>query len=308
MSLPDIPVIDIAQLDSPHTRRALDAACREWGFFHVINHGIAATTIAALHSAMASFFLQPLANKQTVERTRENPWGFYDRELTKNRKDWKEVYDIGRADGGLQVPQWPQDLPDFRQQVMRYYSASHQLCLRLMTAIAANLNTAPSKLTQCFGDNQTSFLRLNYYPPCPEGMQKNSLGIHPHTDAGALTCLSQDDQAGLEILHRGDWTLIEPVADALVINIGDIMQVWSNDHYHAVQHRVATNCSATRFSAPFFFNPGNDTDYQPLEQMTSADNPPRYRAINWGEFRRLRADGDYADFGEEVQISQYRIH
>ena len=90
-----------------------------------------------------------------------------------------------------------------------------------------------------------------------------------------------------------------------MINLGDIVQVWSNDRYLAALHRVLANSDTPRYSAPFFFNPAYAANYAPLESVCQ-NQAPRYRAINWGEFRGLRAAGDYADYGEEVQISHYR--
>ncbi len=116
----------------------------------------------------------------------------------------------------------------------------------------------------------------------------------------------QDAQPGLEVFRNQRWHLVEPRADALVINIGDIVQVWSNDRYRASLHRVVADESAERFSAPFFFNPAYDMNYAPLPSSIDAQHPARYSAINWGEFREQRAAGDYADYGEEVQISDYR--
>jgi isopenicillin N synthase-like dioxygenase len=131
------------------------------------------------------------------------------------------------------------------------------------------------------------------------------LGINHHTDAGALTLLLQDEQPGLEVFHDGAWKLVEPLPDALVVNIGDIVQVWSNDQYRAPLHRVLANADAERFSVPFFFNPAYSTVYAPLPSTVDTQRPPRYRPINWGEFRAHRAAGDYADAGEYHQISHY---
>ncbi|MCH8960294.1 MAG: pantetheine-phosphate adenylyltransferase [Bacteroidetes bacterium] len=158
-------------------------------------------------------------------------------------------------------------------------------------------------LNRDFKPSHTSFLRMNYYPVCPTpefpaGLDKPSsghLGINHHTDAGAVTVLLQDDQAGLEVYRGKQWHLVETRSDALVINIGDIVQVWSNDLYHAPLHRVRANAKAERFSVPFFFNPAYQSDYAPLPTMVDSKQPARYRAINWGKFRALRAGGDYAD-------------
>jgi len=87
----------------------------------------------------------------------------------------------------------------------------------------------------------------------------------------------------------------------LLVNIGDILQVWSNDKYLAPVHRVQTNNLQERYSMPFFLNPSYGTNYAPV------DGQPKYKTINWGEFRARRSEGDYSDQGKEVQISDYRI-
>ncbi len=112
---------------------------------------------------------------------------------------------------------------------------------------------------------------------------------------------------GLEVLRDGAWHGVAPRAGALVVNIGDIVQVWFNDRYRAAVHRAVTHAARDRYSAPFFFNPSYDARYAPLPATVDAQRPARYRPIAWREFRALRAAGDYADLGEEVQIHHYRL-
>ncbi|MDX1412194.1 MAG: 2OG-Fe(II) oxygenase family protein, partial [Nitrospirales bacterium] len=100
---------------------------------------------------------------------------------------------------------------------------------------------------------------------------------------------------------------VEPMAGALVVNIGDIVQVWSNDRYRAPLHRVLPSAARDRYSLPFFLNPSYEAEYSPLPELTNESSPPRYRTINWGEFRWNRQQGDFADYGSENQISDYRI-
>jgi isopenicillin N synthase-like dioxygenase len=310
-----VPVIDIDDLDNPRTRRALDGACREWGFFQVVAHGIDRGVSDALQGQARAFFALPAPIKQTISRSAGNPWGYYDRELTKNTPDWKQIYDYGPGDGATQLPQWPAAAGSFRPAVLDHYRACERLAFRLLRAISLNLGMPADHLAAGFRPQHTSFLRLNHYPVCPTparpaGLQtptSGHLGINHHTDAGALTVLLQDDQPGLEVYRDGAWHLVEPRADALVINIGDIVQVWSNERYRAALHRVIASAHAERLSAAFFFNPAYATDYAPLPALLDAAHPPLYRSINWGEFRRLRAAGDYADCGEEVQIAHYRM-
>lgn len=86
-----------------------------------------------------------------------------------------------------------------------------------------------------------------------------------------------------------------------------MVRVWSNGIYHAPLHRVLANKTSERYSFPFFFAPSYDTIIQPLEQCVTKERPLRYRPINWGYFRSQRFAGDYADVGEEIQITHYEI-
>jgi isopenicillin N synthase-like dioxygenase len=197
--------------------------------------------------------------------------------------------------------------------VQAFYEACDTLALRMLEVVSINLGMPAGSLEQYFRPAHTSFLRLNYYPKCPkpvrpEGVAVASdgyLGVNHHTDAGAITLLLQDDQRGLEVLKDNAWHLVEPRRDALVVNIGDIAQVWSNDRYRAALHRGLASADAERFSVAFFSNPSYSAVYEPLPSTIDASNPPRYRPINWGEFRSHRTAGDYADHGEYHQISHY---
>jgi isopenicillin N synthase-like dioxygenase len=305
-----VPVIDIGDLMSAPALGAIDDACREWGFFQVTGHGLGEATVARLFAAAASFFAQPAAVKRRILRTADNPWGYYDRELTRNTPDWKEVFDYGPPDGDRLAPQWPDGLPGFESAVRAYYDACERIAHRLLAAISVNLGMPADDLSQYFVEAHTSFMRLNFYPRCPTAAAPAAarpLGVNQHTDAGALTLLLQDDQPGLEVCRDGDWHLVEPRRGALVINIGDMVQVWSNDRYRAALHRVVTNGERGRYSVPYFFNPAYDTHYAPLPTTVTPETPAHYRPINWREFRSRRAAGDYADLGDEVQITDYRI-
>ena len=296
-----LPVINAATLDQSDTLLALDSACRKWGAFQLVGHSITGALRTELLNNMRNFFAQPAQLKQQVERSQKNPWGFYGSELTRNTRDWKEVYDYGPAHAGTMRPQWP-DLEGFQSATSNYYRACEALAFEILEAVSATLGAGPGQTGRCFRPDHSSFLRLNYYPRCerpayPEGNQPAEdgfLGVNPHTDAGAITLLLQDDQPGLELYSQNRWHRVE--GGSLVVHLGDIFQVWSNDRYPAPIHRVAANSEAERLSAPFFFNPAYETVYQPLQATIDQHNPARYRPINWGEFRNLRAAGDYADY------------
>jgi isopenicillin N synthase-like dioxygenase len=265
--------------------------------------------------------------KQVVSRSKENSRGWYNRELTKNIRDMKEVFDFGhtphpelpddnpanRTQDGFN--RWPDARlsPHFKPTMQEYFRACERVAFTLLEAVAESLGVPADALTRDFLGPHTSFVRLNHYPrqdplrPQRSASATGHLGVHHHTDAGALTILLHDEVSGLEISVDGHWILVEPVTGALVVNIGDIVQVWSNDRYPAPVHRVRASTNRERYSLPFFFNPVYEAVYAPLAALTNKQSPPKYRPITWGEFRWKRQQGDYADYGPENQISDYRI-
>ena len=306
MSVANPPVVNIASLTDSRTLRTLDNACRTWGIFQVVGHGMDKWVTKNLMRAMQDFFNLPTAAKHSVIRTEKNHWGYYDKELTKNRLDCKEIYDYGQSFGDSLQSQLPSDPPNFEQALKAYFALCEQLSFNLLDAIGANLGLPTKHLHTYFQPLHSSFLRLNYYPLAAKQTEQ-SLGIHPHTDAGAITILLQDGRAGLEVQVDDDWQLIEPLDDAVLVNLGDIVQVWSNDRYRAPLHRVLASRDQVRYSAPFFFNPHFDAVYEPLATTVDSNNPPKYRPIHWQQFRQARAQGDYDNYGHEIQIQDFRI-
>ncbi|KAF4378349.1 hypothetical protein G4B88_025842 [Cannabis sativa] len=108
----------------------------------------------------------------------------------------------------------------------------------MLELIALSLGLAVNSLNVYFKDHQTTFMRLNHYPPCPSPTL--ALGVGRHKDGGALTVLAQDEVGGLEVRKKsdGEWIRVKPTPGAFIINVGDIVQVWSNDKYESVEHRV----------------------------------------------------------------------
>lgn len=336
----DLPIIDLQSLMGGGSVRAgavaaLDRAAQEHGFFQLIGHGVPPRHRDRLLRAQAAFFALPDSQKLRVARDADNARGYNPGEFTKNRRDAKEIFDFGhRPDPAAadDAPvnrvldgwnQFPDDLPGFRDASLRWYGYCESLAMILLRAFAEALALPGDALETTFGSAHTSFLRLNHYPPQPEPAPADApdlpdagqLGIHHHTDAGVLTLLIQDGATALQVRRNGRWELVAPLEDAFIVNIGDMMQVVSNDRFPAPEHRVlATPEGGRRSSAAFFFNPAYDATIAPLAPPATPANDEagrgnqraRYRPFTWGEFRRRRADGDYADLGEEVQISQYR--
>ncbi|MDX1734761.1 MAG: 2OG-Fe(II) oxygenase family protein [Halioglobus sp.] len=301
-----IPTIDLQSLD----HAALDAACRDSGLFALQGHGMEPGLIEAGLCATQQFFQQPKEAKARLRRSATNCWGYNDAELTKNKRDWKEILDIGPPvfTGPLKgaTPQWP-DLPGFKETLSHLADAMHRTALTIVDELAACLNSNID-LDEAFREH-SSFLRLNFYPPCPNPATDTSglvasageLGISHHSDAGAVTVLLMDGMPGLQFYSERGWTDVECERGTVIINIGDVVQVWSNDAYLAPLHRVVASSQTSRISMPYFLNPAYSYTYAPLTGQ------PRYRPINWGEFRAQRSAGDYADVGSEIQISDFAV-
>mmetsp|Transcript_1103 Transcript_1103/g.2404 ORF Transcript_1103/g.2404 Transcript_1103/m.2404 type:complete len:196 (-) Transcript_1103:93-680(-) len=192
-----------------------------------------------------------------------------------------------------------------------YYDAMGELSHRLLSAMALGLSL-PYDFFHVYFEPHTSYLRLNHYPPAQT--TENVLGISRHTDAGGLTVLTQTSLASLQVYTGSgtgegfdyddpDWVTVAPQPDSFIVNTGDMMQVLSNDKYKAPLHRVLANTKERRHSAAYFYNPDYNCQITPFPSGA----PSHYRPISWSQFRALRFAGDYADVGEEVQISHYRV-
>jgi len=321
-------IVDITGLDRgeasalDRVARAIAEPCAEWGVFHVVGHGIPPAELARFADAMRVLFELPAETKQALRRTRDNAWGWYDAELTKNRRDWKEVFDYGveRAPGTPApshsdgVNRWPSALPALREALLAHYHRCEELSRGLLHALCAGLGVAPDALDAAFTEH-TSFQRLNRYRPCPDPAPadaallpaRGQLAVHHHTDAGALTILWQDEYAGLQVQRGDQLVLVEPVPGALTVNLGDMLQVWSNDRYRSPIHRVLASADHTRFSAPFFWNPAYAAVCAPLPELLGSGDRSHYRPVSWARFRDQRSAGDYADYGAEIQIGDFRI-
>lgn len=157
-----------------------------------------------------------------------------------------------------------------------------------------------------FNDEQMSLMRLNRYPPCPS--PDLVLGVGRHKDSGALTILAQDAVGGLQVRRKSDgqWIPVKPIPNAYIVNIGDVVQVWSNDKYESVEHRVVVNSEKERYSFPFFFFPAHHMMVKPLEEVVDEQNPPKYREYNFGKFIASRSHGNENQEVENIQIHHFR--
>ncbi|CAI0553954.1 unnamed protein product [Linum tenue] len=157
-----------------------------------------------------------------------------------------------------------------------------ELLLELMSEA---LGLAPNHLKDEMGCAEGIGLACHYYPPCPQ--PELALGITHHTDIGFVTVLSQDHVGGLQVVHRDRWVDVPPVPGALVVNVGDMLQLISNDKFKSAEHRVIVNSTEPRISTVAFFGNGSTLKprmYGPIKELLSEGNPPIYQEIAMEEF------------------------
>lgn len=314
-----VPTLDLERLiqGDKDQLKALDQACRDHGFFLLANHGID-DDIANMWQQTQRFFSLPRDTKLALQRTQSNPLGYYDRELTKQKRDLKEVFDFkagGYKSKNNQVrSQWPENTPEIKSALSQYFETCTRLADKTTRLIYDCLGLPTEHVEQDYGELHTSSMRLNYYPQTDplneqERKQVNPLGdmaLHHHTDPGTITLLVQDDTGGLQALSREDgWIDVPPVNGTIVVNLGDTLQVQTNDVYRAAVHRVVPMTTNARYSTPYFFQPRNDAIIEPLSRLTGE---PRYHAFKWRDYIKARVTDNFADLGEDdIQIERYKI-
>jgi isopenicillin N synthase-like dioxygenase len=309
-----VPTVDLGD-PSATSLDALDRACRDHGFFLLTGHGLDDVTTRTFMAARR-FFDAPRSVKEAVRRDADNPLGYNDRELTKRRRDHKEVFDVvdpvqGRAS---RYNRWP-ELDGFREAISEHYDACSDVAARTVDLVLSALGLTAGERRDHAGDRTTSNMRLNHYTvgdPVPAG-ERAGLGelgdvaLGHHTDLGLLTLLIQDDVGGLQAQStEHGWIDVEPRPGTLVVNLADCMQVWSNDRYRAAVHRVLPMTVSTRMSIPYFFNPARDRVIEPIAAL--AGDAPRYRAFAFRQLIDARSADNYADAGApDTQISDYLV-
>ena len=309
-----IPIVDLAALVANRpgalvgVAAEIGRACRDRGFFYVVNHGVAERLVAEVFAASAKFFASPLAEKEelSITRSRNNRGyvAFEAENLDPNRPgDAKEAYNIGRElrpddpDLLAGVPFhalnfWPSQ-PGFRATMLDYFAAQMELCGRLHRCFAADLGLDPAFFARSI-DRPLAVLRLLHYPPHPGQFDGSQYGAGPHTDYGNVTTLAQDDAGGLEVRARdGSWIDATPIPGAFVCNIGDCLMRWSNDTYVSTPHRVVNRSGRERHSVAFFCDPNADARVECLPTCTDAGRPARYPPTTGAAYLKERLDATY---------------
>ncbi|CAN4120496.1 unnamed protein product [Withania somnifera] len=301
------PVIDLEGIgENPIKHKKIVDKVRDasetWGFFQVVNHGIPAFVLEAMLQGTQRFFEQDIEVKKQ----------YYTRDSTKKvvhtsnfdlyspsvpAANWRDSVFFSIAPN----PPSPEEIPrPCREILMDYSKHVMELGKSLFELLSEGLGLNPSHLNDIDCAEGLSVLG-HYYPACPQ--PELTMGTSKHSDNDFITVLLQDHIGGLQVHHQNQWVDVPPTPDALVVNIGDLLQLISNDKYISVEHRVLANKVGPRISVACFFYTGllpSSKLYGPITELLSEDNPPKYRATTvegyTRYFRKKGLDGTSALF------------
>ena len=298
-----IPIINIAPLlaGDMSPAAAIGSACREVGFFYITNHGIPNSVIDEVYKQAKRFFDLPVAEKEkyAIDRsTCHRGWFRLGEEnLDPARQtqtgDFKEGFKIGRdlplsherVKAGLPLhgPDiWP-DLPGWQPVMQDYYDRMVALGTLLLRAFAVALALPPTYFDAWLDVPMTTLGPL-HYPPQTGLITPARLGAGAHTDYGCLTLLHQDSAGGLQVQAQdGRWLEAPPVPGSFVVNIGDMMERWTNGVFRSTLHRVINISGRDRYALPFFFDPDFYAPVSCLPTCLPAGEQPKYPPTTAGQ-------------------------
>ncbi|KAK9742872.1 hypothetical protein RND81_03G202300 [Saponaria officinalis] len=280
-----IPVVDMSRPHQELVQRIREASAK-FGFFQVVNHGVPVPLLDRLVKAVKAFHeLSPEEKVRCYDRNwnvTDKGVGFFSNHdlFYSKAASWRDTIQFRLGPVSIN----PNVIPDVcREEVMEWDKEVKQLGDRLMDYLSEGLGLSTDRLKGVRYLGRAS-MSGNYYPRCPEPTK--TVGIASHTDPGILTVLLQDQVGGLQVKYNDKWIDLKPVHGALVINIGNLLQIISNDEYKSGEHRVTANASEeARVSIVVFFSPGMADDlYGPLSELVSEEKPALYKEFKFSDF------------------------
>ncbi|MEM8754188.1 MAG: 2-oxoglutarate and iron-dependent oxygenase domain-containing protein [Pseudomonadota bacterium] len=309
-----LPVVDIAPLFRPdqagwrNVADQMGAAAREIGFFYVVNHGVPLSRIEEAYETAERFFAMPedvkrgyyigdsLNHRGYVPFTEK---GDYADEVHRNYEAFDLALDLPENDpdylaGNLLLGPnvWPK-MPGFKETIGGYYDAISAVGRRICEALELHLELPRGRMTGEMS-KPISQLRLLHYVRNATPDAAKSVNMGAHTDYECLTLLHQR-QKGLQVMTREDeWIDAPVIPEAYVVNIGDMMEAWTNGAFRSTPHRVL-NLSPERFSMPYFVAANYDAVIKPFDSLVDEARPSRYEPFEAGSHleRMLLRDFPY---------------
>ncbi|KAI4356249.1 hypothetical protein L6164_000283 [Bauhinia variegata] len=290
-----LPLID---LSDPNALSLIRKACEEWGAFQVINHGIPLNLFEEVELQTRRLFSLPTHQKLTILRSPDSITGYGMPHIQTffPKLMWSEGFQLIGYPMEYASQLWPQE-PDqqtnFCDVMEKYQKEMKAFTEKLFEMLLGSLGLTLEdihwfKPTTDGSNNHQNVLTLNSYPVCPD--PNRTMGLAPHTDTSLITVLHQSGSTGLQVLKDGSgWVPVVPVSGALVVNLGDLMEVLTNGLFKSIMHRAVANMTNHRVSVAFFFGPPRDVEIAPLVKLTDEDHPALYCPLTWKEFLQTKA-------------------
>jgi isopenicillin N synthase-like dioxygenase len=325
-----IPLIDVADYlagvpgAAERTAAELRYAFENVGFYYLAGHGVPSSLIDAIYEAAARFHAQPMEAKLAV-RVDEHNIGYLTIQDKASRRSAGAGYKPAQNEAYFMrrertpddpnvianrrfhaMNKWPANLPGFRETCLSYMDRLEALCLKLIRVYALALDLPADYFDRAFRPSH-NILRLSRYPAI-EADDPGANSLPPHTDLGFMTLLPPNKVQGLEILlPNGQWLRAPGVADAFVVNGGDMLHRWSNERFLSTPHRVLNLSGGVRYATPFFFDPNHDTIIECLPSCQSAERPAKYPPVQLGEYAIWFAAQNYQHLAKDQSVTAEQI-
>ncbi|KAL6912070.1 hypothetical protein ACP4OV_000875 [Aristida adscensionis] len=290
---PEAPVVDMS---APGCGARVAAAAREWGLFQAVNHGVPAAAVAELQRVGRAFFALPQEEKErcAMDPASGRIEGYGTNNLQRDagegnkKKAWNDfVYHVVAPPAAAADDRriWPENPAGYREAHEAYCAHMQRLTRELFVHLSLGLGLEEGAMSAAFGgDDALVFLhKINFYPPCPQ--PELALGVAPHTDMSTLTVLVPNDVQGLQVFRDGHWHDVKYVPGALIVHIGDQIEILSNGRYKAVLHRTTVNKEKARMSWPVFVEPPRELVVGPHLQLVTDESPAKYKAKKYKDYQ-----------------------
>jgi isopenicillin N synthase-like dioxygenase len=283
----EIPVIDLSllQTDRAGVVKQIHEAVTEWGFFHILNHGIPLELLQGTLAHGLEFFALPsdIKRKATPQPGQIVGYNGDSSKMPGTNLFWAENLYFNSVYLKTMINQvWPDGNEAFRDTLTKYASDAEKIAKQLHELIAESLGLPTDFFARHYGRKGNTF-RFNMYPACPTPME--TMGIVSHSDPTCLTVLVQDNVGGLQIEKDGRWVAVKPIEGSLVVNIGDMLHAWTNGICKSVLHRGVVNKEVHRLSLAAFMYVAQDIPISAPEELIDATHPRQYRAFTIKEYR-----------------------
>ncbi|XP_069150567.1 protein SRG1-like [Solanum lycopersicum] len=280
-----VPVIDLQKLISGDSMdselQELHSACQQWGFLQVINHGVTPSLLEDFKREVIQLFKLPMEEKKKLWQQEDSLEGFGNAFVVSEEQklDWSDMFGIMTLPPRIRKVDLFQKLPSNLRDVLEAYCKEIKSLARIIVCqLTKALRMDEEEMRDLFSDGMQS-MRMNYYPPCPE--PNRAIGLSTHSDPGVLTILFQlNETEGLQVRKDDIWVPIKPLPNALIVNIGDMMEILSNGVYRSIEHRAIVNSNEERLSVATFYYMNLESELGPAHSLIGPHNPPIFQRVS----------------------------